>query len=149
MEGTITWLVRSIHVLGAAVWLGGYAVMLLVIVPSLARERNETIRNVAVATCRILSWSGALTVLAGLVLIWRTRGYGRLLAGEWGGIVIASFVLAFVLGALGDAVLKPRIRRLDPDVPASVAAVRRWVGVGLGIGTLTLLLMTRAIYAPT
>ncbi|MFN8635267.1 MAG: hypothetical protein U0893_15575 [Chloroflexota bacterium] len=149
MDGIITWLVRSLHVFGAAVWLGGYAVMLIVVVPYLSRERNEPLRALAITTCRVLSWAGAVTVLAGLLLIWRTRGYGFLLAGEWGGIVIVSFVLAFILGALGDAVIKPRIRRLDPGKPETVAAVRRWVAFGLGLGIVTLLLMTRAIYAPT
>jgi len=99
--------------------LGGYGVMLLVIVPHLSRERHETIRAIGLATARVLSLAGALTtVVAGLALIWRTRGYGSLLGGERGGIVITSIVLALVLGAIGDAGLRPAIRRLDPDVPA-------------------------------
>src|SRR5262245_7984548 len=93
LDAIITWLVRSIHILGAACWLGGYALMLLVIVPYLGREPNESIRRLAIATTRLLSMAGGLTVLGGLLLIWRSRGYGFLLAGEWGGIVISSFVL--------------------------------------------------------
>ena len=149
MDGIITWLVRSIHILGAACWLGGYALLLFAIVPALARDPNESIRRLALTTCRVLSISGAVTVLGGLALIWRSRGYGFLLAGEWGGIVISSFVLAVVMGAIGDAALRPAIRRLDPGQPASVAAVRRWTLVGLLVGVLILLLMTRAIYART
>jgi putative copper export protein len=149
MDGIITWIVRSIHILGAAVWLGGYVIMLLVIVPYLARERDESIRRLALATTRALSFAGALTVLAGLVLIWRSRGYGLLLSGEWGGIVIACFVLAFVLGAIGDAGMGPAIRRLDPERPGGVATVRRWALAGLIVGVLALSLMSRAIYART
>ena len=143
----ITWAVRAIHVFGAALWLGGFAVMLLAIVPHLARERNEPVRAIALATARVISIAGAVTVIAGLVLIWRTRGYGFLFVGEWGGIVISSIVLAIVMGAVGDAGLRPAIRRLDPDSPGAVAAVRRWALVGLVAGVLAVLLMTRAISA--
>ena len=89
----ITWGVRAIHVVGAAIWVGGYAVMLLAIVPYLAKERNETIKALAVTTVRVISMASLVTVLAGLVMISRSRGYGFLLAGEWGGIVISSIVV--------------------------------------------------------
>jgi putative copper export protein len=85
VDSLITWAVRSIHVLGAALWLGGYAVMLLAIVPYLARERNETARAIALATARLISIAAALTVVAGLVMITRSRGYGFLFVGEWAG----------------------------------------------------------------
>jgi putative copper export protein len=147
VDSLITWAVRAVHVFGAALWLGGFAVMLLAIVPSLARERNEAVRAIALATARVISIAGAVTVIAGLVMISRSRGYGLLLAGEWGGIVIGSIVLAVIMGAIGDAGLRPAIRRLDPDAPGGVAAVRRWALAGLIVGVLAVLLMTRAIYA--
>ena len=144
----LTWGVRSAHVLGAAFWLGGYAVMLLVFVPYLARERSEPVRELALATARIISFSGALTIVAGLVLIWRTRGYSFiLLGGEWGGIVVACFVLAFAMMGVGDNGLRLALRRLDPESPASVGPVRRWAMIGLGLGVVALMMMTRAIYA--
>jgi putative copper export protein len=147
MDPIIAWIVRSIHIFGAAVWLGGYALLLLIIVPALAREHTAALRALALAAARLLSIAGGLTVLAGLVLIWRTRGYGYLLGTEWGGIVITSFVLALALGAIGDAGLRPAIRRLDADPPGSMTAVRRWAVAGLVVGTLALLMMTRAIAA--
>jgi putative copper export protein len=155
VDSLITWLVRAIHVFGAAVWLGGFAVMLLAIVPYLAREPvrqaqgklNESVRAIALATARVISIAGAVTVIAGLVMISRSRGYGFLLVGEWGGIVLSSIVLAIVMGAIGDAGLRPAIRRLDPDAPGGAAAVRRWALAGLIVGVLAVLLMTRAIYA--
>jgi putative copper export protein len=143
----LTWGVRSAHVLGAAIWLGGYAIMLLVIVPYLTRERNETVRQLALATVRIISFAGSLTIVAGLALIWRSRGYGFLFVGEWGGIVVSCFVLAFIMMGVGDSGLRPAIRRLDPDVPASVGPVRRYAMIGMGLGVVALLMMTRAIYA--
>ena len=147
VEALLTWAVRAIHVFGAAVWLGGYAVMLLAIVPYLAHERTEAVRAIAMATARVISIAAAVTVVAGLVMIWRSRGYGLLLAGEWGGIVVSAIVLAIVLGAIGDAGLRPAIQRLEPESPAGIAAVRRWALAGLIVGVLAVLLMTRAIYA--
>jgi putative copper export protein len=147
VDSLVTWAVRAIHVAGAAVWVGGFAVMLLAIVPYLARERNEAVRAVALATARVISIAGAVTVIAGLVMISRSRGYGLLLVGEWGVIVVSSIVLAVVMGAIGDAGMRPAIRRLDPDVPGGVAAVRRWALAGLILGAIAVLLMTRAIYA--
>jgi len=149
MDAMLTWIVRALHVLGAAVWLGGYALMLLVIVPYLARTRDESVRRLAMSAVRLISYASVLTIVGGLALIWRSRGYGFLLAGEWGGIVITCIVLALALGALGDAGLRPALRRLDADPPGSVAAVRRWALAGLLIGVLAVLLMTRAIYART
>ncbi len=149
IDQVLTWVVRAIHVFGAAVWIGGYAVMLLAIVPYLARERSETVRGLAMATARVISFAGALTVIAGLLMIWRSRGYGFLFVGEWGGIVVTSFVVAIAMGAVGDAGMRPAIRRLDPDHPEGVTVVRRWAIAGLSLGVLALLLMTRAIYART
>ena len=147
VDSLITWVVRAVHVAGAAVWVGGFAVMLLAIVPCLARERSEGVRAIALATARVISIAGAVTVIAGLAMIWRSRGYGFLLVGEWGGIVVSSIVLAVIMGAIGDAGLRPAIRRLDPDAPGGVATVRRWALAGLIVGILAVLLMTRAIYA--
>jgi putative copper export protein len=147
VDSLITWAVRAIHVAGAALWVGGFAVMLLAIVPYLARERNEAVRGIALATARVISIAGAVTVIAGLVMISRSRGYGFLLVGEWGGIVISSIVIAVLMGFVGDAGLRPAIRRLTPESPEGVATVRRWALAGLALGVVAVLLMTRAIYA--
>ncbi len=81
VDAVFTWAVRSVHVFGAAIWLGGFAMMLLVIVPFLARERHAPLRGLAEAAARLISGAGALTIVAGLVLIWRSRGYGFLIVG--------------------------------------------------------------------
>lgn len=145
----LTWLVRFLHVLGAAFWVGGYAVMALVVIPLLADGQHEPIRRVALGATRVLSFSGTLTILAGAFLVARTRGYGRLLGGEWGAIVIACAVLAFALMAIGDAGLRPALRRLGPDAGGSVAVAQRWAVAGLLLGVVALAFMTRALYAAT
>jgi hypothetical protein len=51
------------------------------------------------------------------------------------------------MGAIGDAALRPAIRRLGPDRPDGIVAIRRWTIAGLSLGVIAVLLMTRAIYA--
>jgi putative copper export protein len=149
VESLLTWLVRFLHVVGAAFWVGGYAVMAFVVLPLLADGSREPIRHLALVATRLLSFSGALTILAGLVLVARTRGYGRLLGGEWGAIVISAAVLAVALMAIGDAGLRPALRRLAPDAGGNVAVAQRWAVVGLLVGVAALAFMTRALYATT
>lgn len=150
VESIVTWLVRYVHVTGAAFWVGGYLVMAFVIVPRLAQGPNEPLIRAALLATRVLSYSGALTIVAGLVLIARTRGYGQLFSGEWGGIVIASAILALAMMAIGDNALRPALLRIEPGAPdweARVAATRRWAVVALIAGILAVGFMTRAIYA--
>jgi O-antigen/teichoic acid export membrane protein len=66
-----------------------------------------------------------------------------------GGIVVSSIVISVIMGAIGDAGLRPAIRRVDPESPDGVAVVRRWALAGLILGVLAVVLMTRAIYART
>ena len=147
VDSVITWLVRYLHVMGAAFWVGGYLVMAFVIVPRLARDPSESLARVAVLAARVLSYAGSLTILAGLVLIARSRGYGQLFRGEWGGIVVASAILALVMMAIGDGALQPALRRVAAGSPESAAVARRWALLGLLAGVLALGSMTRAIYA--
>ena len=147
VDSVITWLVRYLHVMGAAFWVGGYLVMAFVIVPRLAREPNESLARAALLATRVLSYSGVLTILAGLVLIARSRGYGHLFRGEWGGIVVASALLALAMMGIGDGGLRPALRRVAAGSPESLAAARRWALLGFLTGVLALGSMTRAIYA--
>ena len=150
VDSIVTWLVRYAHVMGAAFWVGGYLVMAFVIVPRLAHDPSESLKRAALLATRVLSYSGALTIVAGLVLIARTRGYGQLLAGEWGGIVISSAILGLAMMAIGDGALRPALRRIEPGAPGwekHAAAARRWAIVALIAGILAIGFMTRAIYA--
>lgn len=142
---TVTWLIRYGHVLAGAAWVGGYTLLALVIVPLLEREPSASLGRVATAAARVLSYAGALTIGFGLVLITRTRGFGSLLGGEWGALIIASFVTAIALLGIGDGALRPALHRLaagDGGAPA-----RRWALAGLALTVLAVGMMTRALYA--
>src|SRR5262245_29075005 len=117
VDSLITWLARTLHVVGAAIWVGGFAVLAIALVPALAREPQEAVRRVTLAAVRITSFAGALTVIAGLALIARSRGYSTLLTGgEWSFTVITAAILAVAMGAIGDAGLRPALRRISPEI---------------------------------
>ena len=141
----VTLLVRYGHVLCGAVWLGGYAVLALAIVPLLEKGPNETLGRLAVTVVRLLTYAGTLTIFFGILLITRTRGFANLFGGEWGGIVIASFVTAVALLGIGDGALRPALRRLAAW--GDGAAARRWALAGFALTMLAIGMMTRALYA--
>jgi putative copper export protein len=149
LDSLLNWLVRSLHVLGAALWVGGYAVLALVILPALARYPQEPILRLAQAATRLLNVAGTLTIVGGLILVTRSRGYGFLLAGEWGGIVIGAILVAVVLMAVGDGALRRALGRVGAGDGGAAAAARRWALVGLALAVVALAMMTRAPYART
>ena len=140
----LTWLVRFGHVVGAAVWLGGYLMLAFIMLPALTRDKNETLVQLAHLTVRVLTYVGTGTVVLGLVLIAQTRGYGSAFRGEWGAIILICVLIAVGLLGLGDGGLRPALRRLSEtgDAPA-----RRLALVGFGLTVLAMALMTRALYA--
>lgn len=140
-----TWLVRYGHVLSAGIWLGGYALLALVLLPRLEKQANETLLAVTLATVRLLTYAGTATLVFGLLLVTRTRGFARLFAGgEWGGIVVSGLLIAVALLGIGDGALRPALKQL-PKGGAKPA--RRWAWIGFVLTVLAIGLMTRLIYA--
>lgn len=140
-----TWLVRYGHVLSAGIWLGGYALLALVLLPRLEKQANDTLLAVTLATARLLTYAGTATLLFGLLLVTRTRGFARLLAGgEWGGIVVAGLVIAIALLGIGDSVLRPALKQPGKG---GVRRAKRWAWIGFILTILAIGLMTRLIYA--
>lgn len=144
-DATITWLVRYGHVLSAAVWTGGYMALVLLLYPLLGREDRATIARIAEPVARFLSYAGTATFVFGLVLIYRTRGYGTLGTNEWGMLVIASIVLGVAVLGIGDSALRPALRRIAETGDASRA--QRMAVLGFALLVVAVGLMTRALYA--
>lgn len=148
MDAVITWLIRYGHVLGGGVWLGGYALLAIVLIPFLAKERNSTLLQLTTAAVRVVSFSGTATILFGLLLITRTRGFATITSGgEWGGIIISCIIIAVALMGIGDGALRPALRQLVETGDSRKARRFAWIGFILSI--LAIGLMTRAIYAPS
>ncbi len=156
MNTVATWLVRYGHVLAAGVRVGGYALLAFVVVPLLEREPSATVGRLAVTAVRVLTYAGTLTVGFGLVLITYTRGVVSLFrGGEWGFLVIASFLAAIALFGIGDGALRPALVRLaagegdggDGKGGRKMGKARRFAVIGFALTALTVGMMTRAVYA--
>jgi len=141
----LSWLFRFGHVAGGAIWLGGYLLLAFVMIPALAKERNETLEQLSHYTVRILTYAGTATIMFGLLLVTRTRGYDSLLTGEWGAIIISCIVIAVVLLGIGDAGLRPALRRIKET--GDVNPAKRFALLGFALTVLAVALMTRALYA--
>jgi hypothetical protein len=142
----LTWLIRYGHVLGGGIWVGGYALLAIVIIPVMARQANAGLLPVAINTVRLVSFAGTATILFGLALIARTRGFAALVGGgEWGGIVVFCIGIAVVLLGMGDSGLRPALRHLAETGDAGRARRLAWIGFILTI--IAIGLMTRALYA--
>lgn len=146
-EATLTWLVRYGHVVGGALWLGGYLVLAFLLIPALARSATAQLEQLTETTVRVLTYAGTATIFFGLILITRSRGFDSLLRGEWGGIIIACFVIAVALLGIGDGALRPALRRMSET--QDVRPARRLALFGFVLSVLAVGLMTRALYAPT
>jgi len=144
MNDVLSWLVRYGHVVGAALWTGGYALLALVIVPALKQDPSPALGRLAVATVRVGTYAGTLVIGFGVVLIGRTNGYDHLLGTAWGTLVLASAATALVLFGIGDGVLRPALVRLAAGGDGRAAS--RWAVVGLALTVLAIGLMTGATY---
>jgi len=144
MGEVISWLIRYGHVLGAAVWTGGYAALAFVIVPLMEKGASADIGRLAIATVRVGTYAGTLVIGFGVVLIVRTNGYGHLFGTAWGALVLASAATAVVLFGIGDSALRPALARLT--VGGDGRAARRWSLIGLALTVLAIGMMTGATY---
>jgi hypothetical protein len=146
MASMITWLVRYGHVVGAGIWIGGYALFALVILPRLEKDANQEWIAASIAAVRVLTYAGTATMIFGLLLITRTRGYATILGGgEWSGIIITCIVIAVALQGIGDGMLRPALKQFSATGAPARARRAAWLGFVLTI--LAIGLMTRALYA--
>lgn len=139
----VSWLIRYGHVLGAAIWVGGYALLAFVIVPLLGKDANEILVRLAVMTVRVLTYTGTLTMGFGIILITRTNGFANLFGSAWGNLIITGFVIAIALLGIGDGALRPAILRSSKigNVPAL-----RWATIGFVLTVLAVGVMTGATF---
>ena len=147
VAATVTWLVRYGHVVGGALWLGGYLVLAFLLIPALAKGASTQLQQLTGTTVRVLTYSGTATIFFGIILVTRTRGFDSLLGGEWGGIVIACIVIAVALLGIGDGALRPALRRVGET--QNVRPAQRLALLGFVLSVVAVGLMTRALYVPT
>ena len=142
----VTWLVRYGHVLSGAIWVGGFALLAMILIPALQRQATELLVGLTIAVVRLLSYAGSATILFGLLLITRTRSFTTVFSGgEWGGIIVSCFVIALALLGISDGLVRPALKQAAKA--GALRRAQRWAWVMLMLSILAIGLMTRAIYA--
>jgi putative copper export protein len=142
----VSWLVRYGHVLGATMWVGGYALLAFFIIPLIEKGKDgerEPLVRLAITIVRFLTYTGTLTMGFGLILITRTRGFANLFGSTWGALIITGFVIAIVLLGLGDGTLRPAILRIKQTGDTSA---RRWAIIAFALTVLAVGIMTGATF---
>lgn len=114
MDGEII-VIRLLHIIPGAVWVGAAVLMALVIGPRLktaATLSSVTVDgDIAGGAATVMNVTGALTILFGLVLTWRMYAFGSLFNSGWGWSVGVGLVLAILaMGTTG--ALTSTLRRL-------------------------------------
>ncbi len=139
----LTWLIRWGHVVFAAAWVGGYAMLALAILPRIEKGASESLVSLSIATVRLLTYTGTLTLTFGIVLITRTRSFSNIFGTTWGTLVLIAFVIAIVLLGIGDGALRPAILR---RARTGEAPARTWAIVGLILTVIAVAVMTATTY---
>ena len=138
LSGVVTFL-RIVHLLSAAVWVGGSVVLVVVGVPVIrtlqGEERAEAMRTLG-RRWRPLGWSAmGIAILSGLWLSDRHGAFDSAVVDSsfdrWLMVKSALVVLLVVGSILHDYVLGPKLQReLREDAPEMPATRRRLIVVG-------------------
>lgn len=165
MSQTIHLISVWLHILAAAVWIGGMAALGLLFVPLLRRERFEGVArpllHAAALRFRWIGW-GALSVLlvTGLVnaraqgVPWSAWVDPDFWTTAWGlalGCKLAVVLLTLIVSAVHDFHFGPKAIRLMRDAPESPEAERmRWWSSWLGrlLLLLSLVILWFAVLLP-
>ncbi|MEW6296287.1 MAG: DUF4149 domain-containing protein [Thermodesulfobacteriota bacterium] len=136
-----------LHLVAAAVWIGGMVFLALVVVPIIRRPEHQRIAVTLISqTGRRLRWVGwgclIVLLLSGTVnLAYRGFGWadvwnGHLFTGTFGhtlAIKLLCFVLILLLSAVHDFAVGPRATAVGQAAPGSPEAIRlrrraSWLG---------------------
>jgi len=149
-------LLRTLHLLAAAFWLGAGATLTLIIFPAIRRSGSAGGAFVAQAQRgglpKFMAAAAGLTILSGIGLYWQwSRLAGGIGAHGTGGILLMLGAVAGILAAImGGAILAPTAKQLaDLATAGSVDATRQSRADALhrrmtGATRLTLLLLVSA-----
>lgn len=137
----VSWLIRYGHVAFAALWVGGYAMLALTGIPSLAESPQAEKRIIALI--RLLTYVGVLVLGFGVALITRTEGFNQLIGSAWGVCILLGMAIAVTLLGIGDGVLRPAILQRSP---AGLRRAQRWAMIGFALALIAVGLMTGATF---
>lgn len=142
--GLLTVLMRALHTLAAAVWVGGSVVYLTVIIPALRMSQPAPVVGAQIAAL----FRRAVNACVGVLVV--TGGYltfDRLASGAAGMLYIVLLVAKVVAAAamiLLAAFQAQEARRLRKHRGALWAAAPKWI---LGLGVVTFILGAALVVA--
>lgn len=149
---TVYLLLVWLHILAAAIWIGGMVALGAVLVPVLRNDSSEDSRALLYRSLLRFRWVGwgTLVLLIGTgILLLGHRGYdwaalwtGRLWAGSWGHLLaekLGLVAVTLVVSGVHDFVLGPRAVDAMQSAPEAPRTERlRWWSSWLGRLTLVL-----------
>jgi hypothetical protein len=107
--------IRLLHIIPGAVWVGTAVLMALVIGPRLNSAGTVSSLtsdgDIAGGAATVMNVAGIFTILFGLALIFRTVGFSQLFSGGWGWSIGIGLVLSIFAMGTGGA-LTSTLRRL-------------------------------------
>ena len=136
-----------VHIVSAAIWIGGMVFIILVVIPILRRSEyreiyTEVLHKVGIRF-RLLGWVSLLLLIVSGVFSLLYRGYGisdlqsgRIFQGEFGEILLHKLVLVIstlVISAVHDFWVGPKATGFSLRDPASKESLRfrriaSWLG---------------------
>lgn len=151
--------IRWVHVLTAAAWLGEVVAINFVLVPALVSlpidRRGAFIRRLFPRLFRLASLLAFSTLASGLLMSYLLTGWrnlGELIKTPWGATILAGGVIGFLLATFHFVVesrLKPAVEQLnEASSEADLNRVTRFLQIvpraGLVVITVAFLLMMMA-----
>jgi hypothetical protein len=117
MADVLYGLVKFVHVLSAALWIGAGAFNVLVLQRLLATAAPETRRDfgarVFTASMRYVNATGGMTVLSGFLLLYlHPHTMANLTTSTWGKLVLAGMLLSFGVLYLINFAIRPTMRAI-------------------------------------
>ncbi len=140
-----------LHILAAAVWIGGMVFLGVGILPLLRHPQIQPLRATVLhlvgLRLRVLGWASLLVLLVTGILNLGARGYGwgdlltgKIWEGDFGRTLmekVISFFLLVLLNAVHDFWVGPKASQLSQQ---GSAAVERWRKAAMWLGRITLLI---------
>ncbi|MBK7130478.1 MAG: DUF2269 family protein [Crocinitomicaceae bacterium] len=150
-------LIRTIHVLSGAFWIGEIAVINFIIIPA-AEKMNDQVRSeyfakVFPAVFKMASILAVLALITGVALVYLVTGddLSRLFAGRWGLSILVGGIMATVLAIFHFFIEHKLARKLgyiqekDPNAMADFHIKLKIVPrLGMVVITVIFLLMINA-----
>lgn len=121
-------IVKFIHVLSAALWIGAGVFNAFVIQRLLATAAPETRRDfgarVIVATMKYVNATGGLTIVSGFTVLYlHPHPMSTLTSSTWGKLVLAGILLSFAVLYLVNFAIRPTIKaigKITSQLPADL-----------------------------